>query len=85
MRCDVTGQLRPRAHADEGATMKVTLEKLGIVASYSRPRVSNGNPFSEALFCTCKYRPDWPNKGFATNAWAQDLRADLGEILCQLV
>jgi putative transposase len=43
----------------KGATMKVTLEKLGITASYSRPRVSNDNPFSEALFRTCKYRPDW--------------------------
>ena len=42
-------------HADngspmKGATMKTTMEKLGITASYSRPRVSNDNPFSEALF-----------------------------------
>uniref|UniRef100_UPI001CBCFA3D IS3 family transposase n=1 Tax=Tateyamaria pelophila TaxID=328415 RepID=UPI001CBCFA3D len=63
-------------HADngspmKGATMKTTLEKLGIMASYSRPRVSNDNPFSEALFRTCKYRPDWPNNGFATKADAQ--------------
>jgi len=63
-------------HADngspmKGATMKVTLERLSITASYSRPRVSNDNPFSEALFRTCKYRPDWPNKGFATKACAQ--------------
>ena len=63
-------------HADngspmKGATMKVTLEKLGIIASYSRPRVSNDNPFSEALFRTCKYRPDWPSKGFSTKAEAQ--------------
>ena len=63
-------------HADngspmKGATMKVTLEKLGIIASYSRPRVSNDNPFSEALFRTCKYRPDWPTKGFATKQEAQ--------------
>ena len=55
----------------KGATMKVTMKKLGITASYSRPRVSNGNPFSEALFRTCKYRPDWPTKGFATKADAQ--------------
>ena len=55
----------------KGATMKVTLEKLGITPSYSRPRVSNDNPFSEALFRTCKYRPDWPTKGFATKADAQ--------------
>jgi putative transposase len=63
-------------HADngspmKGATMKVTMEKLGITASYSRPRVSNDNPFSEALFRTCKYRPEWPSKGFATKADAQ--------------
>ena len=63
-------------HADngspmKGATMKATLEKLGITASYSRPRVSNDNPFSEALFRTCKYRPDWPTGGFATKADAQ--------------
>ena len=55
----------------KGATMKVTLEKPGIIASYSRPRVSNDNPFSEALFRTCKYRPNWPAKGFATKAEAQ--------------
>ena len=63
-------------HADngspmKGATMKVTMEKLGITASYSRPRVSNDNPFSEALFRTCKYRPDWPTKGYAARTDAQ--------------
>jgi putative transposase len=69
--------LRPLVlHADngspmKGATMKVTMEKLGITASYSRPRVSNDNPFSEALFRTCKYRPSWPTKGFATKSEAQ--------------
>jgi len=55
----------------KGATMKTTMEKLGITASYSRPRVSNDNPFSEALFRTCKYRPDWLTKGFATKADTQ--------------
>lgn len=55
----------------KGATMKTTMEKLGITASYSRPRVSNDNPFSEALFRTCKYRPNWPSKGFAITADAQ--------------
>ena len=64
-------------HADngspmKGSTMKATMEKLGITASYSRPRVSNDNPFSEALFRTCKYRPSWPSKGFATKSDAQD-------------
>ncbi len=55
----------------KGATMKVTMEKQDKTPSYSRPRVSNDNPFSEALFWTCKYRPDWPGKGFATKADAQ--------------
>lgn len=64
-------------HADngspmKGATMKTTMEKLGITSSYSRPRVSNDNPFSEALFRTFKYRPNWPSKGFATKSDAQE-------------
>ena len=54
-----------------GATMKVTLEKPGIMASCSRPHASHDNPFPEALFRTCKYRPDWPDKGFASKAAAQ--------------
>ena len=68
-------------HADngspmKGATMKVTMERLGVIASFSRPRVSNDNPFSEALFRTCKYVPTWPAKGFASieeaRAWVMD-------------
>lgn len=50
----------------KGSTLRAKLEKLGIVASYSRPRVSNDNPYSESLFRTCKYRPDYPHKGFAS-------------------
>jgi transposase InsO family protein len=69
--------LRPLVlHADngspmKGATMKTTMEKPGITASCSRPRVGNDNPFPEALFRTCKYRPNWPTRGFATKADAQ--------------
>jgi transposase InsO family protein len=55
----------------KGATMKVTMERLGVTASFSRPRVSNDNPFSEALFRTCKYTPTWPTRGFATIEAAQ--------------
>ena len=55
----------------KGATLKTTVEKLGITASYSRPRASHDNPFSEAQLRTCKYRPNWPSKGFATKADAQ--------------
>ncbi len=50
----------------KGATMVATLEKLGILASFSRPRVSDDNPFSEALFRTVKYRPEYPQRGFAS-------------------
>jgi putative transposase len=64
-------------HADngspmKGATMKVTMERLGVVASFSRPRVSNDNPFSEALFRTCKYMPSWPTRGFDSVEAARD-------------
>ncbi|EFC90417.1 Integrase catalytic region [Dethiosulfovibrio peptidovorans DSM 11002] len=56
-------------HSDNGspmkaATFKATLEKLGITRSYSRPRVSNDNPYSESLFRTLKYRPAFPYQGF---------------------
>lgn len=55
-----------------GATMKATLEALGILPSYSRPRVSDDNPYSEALFRTLKYRPEYPTRPFEdiTQAWA---------------
>ncbi len=48
----------------KGSTMLATLEALGIVASFSRPRVSDDNPYSEALFRTLKYRPWFPNRPF---------------------
>jgi transposase InsO family protein len=57
-------------HSDNGSPMKgssllTTLKNLGIEASYSRPRVSNDNPYSESLFHTLKYRPAYPYQGFA--------------------
>lgn len=48
----------------KGSTMLATLLVLGIVASFSRPRVSDDNPYSEALFRTLKYRPWYPNRPF---------------------
>lgn len=36
----------------------------GIQSSYSRPRVSNDNPYSEAIFRTLKYRPEFPHSEF---------------------
>jgi transposase InsO family protein len=55
----------------KGATMLATLQRLGIVASFSRPRVSDDNPYSEALFRTLKYRPEYPRRPFADLAAAQ--------------
>jgi len=54
-------------HADNGGPMKcgtmlATLQWLGVVPSFSRPKVSNDNPFSESLFKTLKYRSSFPNK-----------------------
>jgi putative transposase len=39
----------------KGATMLATLQRLGVVPSFSRPRVSDDNPFAESLFRTLKY------------------------------
>ena len=44
-------------HADNGnamraATLESRLEELGVLRSFSRPRVSNDNPYSESLFRT---------------------------------
>lgn len=48
----------------KGATMLETLYNLGVIPSRSRPRVSNDNPFSESLFKTLKYRPNYQPNGF---------------------
>ena len=48
----------------KGATMLETLYALGITPSNSRPRVSNDNPYSESMFKTLKYRPNYQPKGF---------------------
>lgn len=48
----------------KGSTMLATLQRLGIVPSFSRPGVSDDNPFSESLFRTMKYRPEYPTGPF---------------------
>lgn len=48
----------------KGATMLATLQDLGVVPTFSRPSVSNDNPFSESLFKTLKYRPHYPARAF---------------------
>lgn len=64
-------------HADnggpmKGSTMLATLQRLGVIPSFSRPSVSDDNPFAEALFRTLKYRPGFPRKPFASLAAARE-------------
>lgn len=56
-------------HSDNGAPMKgqtmlAMMQDLGVLASRSRPSVSNDNPYSESLFGTLKYRALMPLKPF---------------------
>ena len=58
-------------HADNGSPMKgatllATMQMLGVMPSFSRPSVSDDNPFSESLFKTLKYCPIFPEKPFET-------------------
>lgn len=71
-----TGPEKLVLHSDnggpmKGATMLATMHKLGVMPSFSRPSVSNDNPYSESLFRTMKYRPDYPVKPFDTIEQAQ--------------
>lgn len=69
-----------QVHADRGSAMKSDtlaqlLDSLGASRSFSRPRVSNDNPYSEAQFKTLKYQPDYPGRfGSALHgrAWLGD-------------
>ena len=58
-----------RLHSDngspmKGATMLATLERLGVMPSFSRPSVSNDNAYSESTFRTLKYSSQVPSKPF---------------------
>lgn len=68
-------------HSDNGSPMKgapmlATLQALGVAPSFSRPAVSNDNPYSESLFKTLKYRPRYPRQPFASllaaRQWASE-------------
>ncbi|MCB9679805.1 MAG: IS3 family transposase [Alphaproteobacteria bacterium] len=69
-----------QVHADRGAAMKSDtlaqlLASLGVSRSFSRPRVSDDNAFSEAQFKTLKYQPDYPGRfesEFHARAYLQD-------------
>jgi putative transposase len=73
------GTVDPRGlvlHSDNGkpmraSTMISTLQWLGVVPSFSRPHVSDDNPYSEALFRTLKHTPAYPRLPFANLDSAQ--------------
>jgi transposase InsO family protein len=71
-------------HADnggpmKGSTMLATLQRMGVIASFSRPHVSDDNAYSESLFHTLKYRPSYPSRPFESieeaRAWVADFVA----------
>jgi transposase InsO family protein len=54
-------------HSDNGNPMKgvslrAFLKELDVKLSYSRPRVSNDNPYVESLYRTLKYKPGYPQR-----------------------
>jgi putative transposase len=56
-------------HSDNGSSMKGAtmigmMQQLGVAPSFSRPAVSNDNPYSESLFKTLKYCPHYPRGTF---------------------
>lgn len=71
-------------HQDRGAPMiahsyRDLLEDFGVRRSYSRPRVSNDNPFSESAFKTLKYSPGYPRRFTDIDharRWMRDFIAD---------
>ncbi len=72
-----------QVHSDRGAAMKSDtlaqlLDSLGASRSFSRPRVSNDNPYSESHFKTLKSQPDYPGRFEAplhARAWLGDFFA----------
>src|SRR6185437_4990180 len=77
------GNVDPRGlvlHSDNGkpmraSTMIATLQWLGVIPSFSRPYVSDDNPYSEALFRTLKHTPAYPRMPFdgiaSAEQWVQ--------------
>lgn len=69
-----------RLHSDngnpmKGSTMLMTLYRLGVIPSFSRPRVHDDNPYSESLFKTLKYTAGYPNC-FSDSSHAREWMAE---------
>jgi len=72
----------PALRLDNGSSLKASafgaaLKKTGLSGSYGRPRVGDGNAYSESLFRTFKYRLGYPIRGFesleAAREWVYSL------------
>jgi putative transposase len=73
-------------HADhggpmKGSTMLATLHRLGVLASFSRPRVRDDNPYAEALLSHAKVPPWLPAQAVREHRCGPSL----GGRLCRLV
>ena len=81
-----TLKIKPVLHGDNGATLKATtvqamLNWLGVKPSYSRPRVSDDNAYSEALVQNGEISAGVPDQGLRRTR----RRARLGSRLRALV
>jgi transposase InsO family protein len=63
-------------HSDNGkplraSTMIATLQWLGVIPSFSRPHVSDDNPYSAAFFRTLRHTPAYPRAPFTGKGFAE--------------
>jgi transposase InsO family protein len=77
-RVSKVGQQPLSLHADKRvAKLESRLEELGVIRTFSRPRVSIDNPYSESLCRTVKYRPGYPQKPYSSKRQASQWAASL--------
>nr|VFK41877.1 MAG: hypothetical protein BECKTC1821E_GA0114239_101514 [Candidatus Kentron sp. TC]VFK47294.1 MAG: hypothetical protein BECKTC1821D_GA0114238_104412 [Candidatus Kentron sp. TC] len=65
----------------KGGTMLATLQRLGVVPSFSRSSVSDDNPYSESLFRTLKVLPNLPGQTFRDHRTSTQLGARIRAVL----
>ena len=63
-------------------TLESRLEKLSMFESFSRPRISNINPYLESLFRSAKNRPDCLRRPFSSKKAACEWLASFVDRYC---
>ena len=58
------GSVQSRRLGQKRVGNNTSMQTMGVMPTFSRPAVSNDNPYSESLFKTLKYRPDYPARAF---------------------